>query len=89
MVEEVNSPMYATGAGLVVCGLKENEYGRAKEVMISSGPPASNSGESTRAKAKEEKKEKKEAAARPQTSFIYKIKDWFENTMSNTGDFIE
>lgn len=26
---------------------------------------------------------------RPQTSFIYKIKEWFENQVTNTGDFIE
>ncbi len=28
-------------------------------------------------------------AARPQTSFISKIKEWFENQVANTGDFIE
>ena len=76
MVDEVNSPMYATGTGLVVMGLKETVYGPEDMETVKSG-------------AKKGQEITKGTSDRPQTSFIYKIKDWFENTMSNTGDFIE
>ncbi len=82
MVDEVNSPMFATGTGLVIHGLNAEEYSAEDSQMSQTEEVAS--GRRSRHKASQE-----EADDKPQTSFIYRIKDWFESTMSNTGDFIE
>ena len=73
MVDEVNRPMYATGAGLVISALNHEQIER--EIDRSAGPRAA--------------KKKKEEGERLYTSFIYKVKEWFENSMSNTSDYIE
>ncbi len=86
LVDEVNSPMYATSTGLVIEGLhsgevpaREHEH---RQPALEERPSA--------------KKEKtppttppRTPSERPNVSFIGRVKDWFENTMSNTGDFIE
>jgi cell division protein FtsA len=86
LVDEVNSPMYATSTGLVIEGLhsgevpaREHEH---RQPAVEERPSA--------------KKEKtpptthpRTPSERPNVSFIGRVKDWFENTMSNTGDFIE
>ena len=77
LVEEVNSPMYATGAGLVIVGLDTADYGETEPLL-----------ETEKVEAKLNPMRFFEGD-RPHTSFIYRIKDWFESTMSNTGDFIE
>ena len=74
LVDEVNSPMYATGTGLVCHGLEVAEY----------------DGETYATEDEETPRRKKEKGDKqPYTNFIYKIKEWFENSMSNTSDFIE
>ncbi|MCB9234345.1 MAG: cell division protein FtsA [Bacteroidia bacterium] len=83
MVEEVNSPMYATGAGLVIYGLKETSYGHEAESKSTILTRHKTSEAAAPTAAKVEKTEK------PTTNFIYRIKEWFEDTMSNSGDFIE
>jgi cell division protein FtsA len=77
LVDEVNSPMYATGAGLVIQGLNAADYD------AESNPRREQPATASRRGAKPEVKDK------PSVSFINRVKDWFENTMSNTGDFIE
>jgi cell division ATPase FtsA len=77
MVEEVNTPMYATGAGLVIYGLKETPYGQEQEAVLAE------------VEGRTEKASLLDKKIRPATSFIYRIKEWFEDTMSNSGDFIE
>lgn len=72
LVNEVNSPMYATGTGLVIQGLKKASY--EKDPVYSS--------------VKEEEPAKQESE-KPQTSFIYRIKEWFESSMSNSNDYID
>jgi cell division protein FtsA len=86
LVDEVNSPMYATSTGLVIEGLhsgevpaREHEH---RQPAVEERPSA--------------KKEKtppttppRNPSERPNVSFIGRVKDWFENTMTNTGDFIE
>ncbi|MBK9448832.1 MAG: cell division protein FtsA [Bacteroidetes bacterium] len=86
LVDEVNSPMYATSTGLVIEGLhsgevpaREHEH---RQPAVEERPSA--------------KKEKtppttppRTPSERPNVSFIGRVKDWFENTMTNTGDFIE
>ncbi|MEM0999350.1 MAG: cell division protein FtsA [Bacteroidota bacterium] len=79
LVDEVNSPMYATGAGLVIQGLNAADYVSERESRPESRPATT--GRSKSRKPAEEDK--------PSVSFINRVKDWFENTMSNTGDFIE
>ena len=81
LVDEVNSPMYATSAGLVIHGLNATAYTKEEEDQT-----ANVSGEK---RARKEKVATEAAADRPTTSFIHRVKDWFESTMSNTGDFIE
>lgn len=81
MVNEVNSPMYATGSGLVIQGLRSE---LVEEEGVESNQKRSQGGDTGSRRKKSEPKEE-----RPQISFINRIKDWFESTMSNTGDFIE
>lgn len=83
LVEEVNSPMYATGAGLVIHGLNAEEYSEEEDNQMAEAVEVTTSRRSRRKSSSEEEADK------PQTSFIYRIKEWFESTMSNTGDFIE
>lgn len=85
LVDEVNSPMYATSAGLVIHGLNASEYAKDKEEA--EAPVSGN--ERRNRKEKAAPAPTVEAAERPSTSFIHRVKDWFESTMSNTGDFIE
>jgi cell division protein FtsA len=84
LVDEVNSPMYATGAGLVIQGLNAAEYSPEKETE------GNNRREKTKSTpAGKPAGRKPKQAEKPTISFINRVKDWFENTMSNTGDFIE
>lgn len=87
MVNEVNSPMYATATGLVIQGLRseieETEMEMATEKNTQREKPRQG-GDKPR-----QKSEDQSLKDRPQISFINRIKDWFESTMSNTGDFIE
>jgi cell division protein FtsA len=74
MVDEVNYPMFATGTGLVVMGLAATDYRSA-----------------TRGQGKATAKipQYSQRSSGPRISFINKVKGWFENTLSNTGEFIE
>ncbi|WNJ20251.1 cell division protein FtsA [Pontibacter sp. G13] len=77
LVDEVNFPMFATGAGLVVMGLEATELtpvrttteSGERQLMMQTPKGASRTG--------------------PRISFIDKVKTWFESTLTNTGDFIE
>jgi len=76
MVQEVNHPMYATGTGLAIYALKnQNIYSKRNEhpndEVLETAP---------------------EAIVNPDTnqkSFIGKMKNWFENTITNAGNFID
>lgn len=81
LVDEVNSPMYATSAGLVIHGLEGSDYSKDTDEDQASNV--------TGDKRSRKDKVAAEAVERPSTSFIHRVKDWFESTMSNTGDFIE
>jgi cell division protein FtsA len=86
LVDEVNSPMYATSAGLVIHGLHAGEAPVREEQR----QPA----QEVRPSKKGKEKEKEKAAPtlsseRANTSFIGRVKEWFESTMTNSGDFIE
>ena len=78
LVNEVNSPMYATGTGLVVHGLEAPDF-NGEETPL----------QEKTSRREKVSKDKTEAEKQPYTNFIYKIKEWFENSMSNTTDFIE
>lgn len=92
MVDEVNFPMYATGTGLVIMGLDSVDYLQR---------PAQQNFQQTKQVGTEPRQEAKGDSRTPYTpaldkehetpriSFIEKVKTWFENTLSNTGDFIE
>ena len=77
LVDEVNSPMYATSTGLVMHGLDTKEYSAENNLPKKGEKTVKNSSG------------KGKVSDKPTTSFINRVKDWFENTMSNTGDFIE
>lgn len=87
LVDEVNSPMYATGAGLVIRGLNAPEYQGDEEVA--SNPRRSKEKLAAADRDRSGGRKPKPVADKPTVSFINRVKDWFENTMSNTGDFIE
>ena len=73
LVDEVNMPMYATGTGLVIMGLNFSDYMIQPRVEVAT--PVSLLAQ--------------RGAGGPKISFIDRMKTWFENTLSNTGDFIE
>ncbi len=76
LVDEVNFPMFATGTGLVIMGLDSAEY----EIAPASGKrELQQQGFSTMGGGK----------GSPKISFIHKVKNWFESTLTSTGDFIE
>lgn len=77
LVNEINSPMYATGAGLVINGLNASEYSAPEEE------------EQTPNRGGFLRKKEKKVSDRPQISFVQRVKDWFESSISNSGDFIE
>lgn len=86
LVDEVNSPMYATGAGLVIQGLNANEYQTDEEPIRNPRRSKESLASTDRDRSRGQKQK---TAEKPTVSFINRVKDWFENTMSNTGDFIE
>jgi cell division protein FtsA len=89
LVDEVNSPMFATGAGLVIHGLAANEYkGQARKTGSTLSVKIGAKGVTVHEPDQEEKTEEQDVQ-KPTTGFVGKIKNWFESTMSNTGDFIE
>jgi cell division protein FtsA len=91
LVDEVNSPMYATSAGLVIQGLASEEAPvkvSAERKPAVEPRPKQQKGADTPVEEEKQKVARKDSE-RPTTSFIHRVKDWFENTMSNSGDFIE
>ncbi len=90
LVDEVNSPMYATSAGLVIQGLNAEEVPAPRAAERNPAvEPRPKQGQEPQPKAKEKEKEARKESERPTTGFIGRVKDWFESSMSNTGDFIE
>lgn len=83
LVDEINSPMYATSAGLVIHGLN------AGEAVSKEHDPRQPATEARPSKKEKATATKAPAVERPTTNFIGRVKEWFESTMSNTGDFIE
>ncbi|MBX7240660.1 MAG: cell division protein FtsA [Bacteroidia bacterium] len=83
MVDEVNFPMYATGTGLVIMGLDAIEYLQRPAKLTSLQQQVTNADENRTPYAH------KEADKNNNIGFLGKVKSWFENTLSNTGDFIE
>ncbi len=83
MVEEVNSPMYATGVGLVIRGLHEGSAPTVERNKTKTPMLRVNGKEKVGAAVIDEELNP------PNTSFVDKVKKWFESTISNTGDFIE
>ncbi|MEO0584667.1 MAG: cell division protein FtsA [Bacteroidota bacterium] len=75
LVDEVNFPMFATGTGLVIMGLENSEY----EVQRTT---STRGGHQTQMYQRGGK-------GGPRISFIHKVKNWFESTLTSTGDFIE
>lgn len=75
MVEEVNYPMFATGTGLVIMGLESTEYQMHQQSggVRKTGMRFSQTGGSRGSRI----------------SFIDKVKGWFENTLTTSGEFIE
>lgn len=76
LVDEVNFPMFATGTGLVIMGLDSAEYEIAP---ATSRRELKQQGFGTSGSSK----------TGPKISFIHKVKNWFESTLTSTGDFIE
>jgi cell division protein FtsA len=88
LVDEVNSPMYATSAGLVIQGLNAEEA-PIKTAVERNPAVEPRPKQHQQPKGKDQDKEPRKESERPTTSFIGRVKDWFESSMSNTGDFIE
>lgn len=74
--EEMASPMYATGIGLVIMGLQRYEHEQKKrtrkEEPATAQPPLQS------AQAPQKEKEKKDDDTRRRTSFLERIQRWFD-----------
>lgn len=85
VVTEINYPMFATSAGLVITGLETQDRPAAKETQRTytsqtSGSKVAGGSKGTTTHT---------PPGGPRISFIDKVKTWFENTLTNTGEFIE
>lgn len=81
MVQEVDHPMYATGIGLVIYGLKEDiEYLRQQERNARLGIGT----EATKAQPALQN-----ANAAGNSNMMRKMKAWFESSLNNLGNTIE
>jgi len=78
MVDEVNFPKYATGTGLVIMGLESAENQRPNFAAPTEPKPLH-----------QQTTGSTYTQSGPKISFIDRVKTWFENTLNNTGDFIE
>lgn len=87
MVDEVNLPMFATGTGLVVMGLETQDYFQkpAQEYVAKMKQQSVHTGES-RNDGSSDNQGKDNGL---KISFIDRVKTWFENTLTNSNDFIE
>jgi cell division protein FtsA len=91
MVDEVNFPMYATATGLVIMGLDATEYIQRPVEQKPNILQQQRSGTHTSQMGGDIKEEftTKVDESKPRISFIDRVKSWLENSLSNTGDFIE
>lgn len=88
MVDEVNLPMFATGTGLVIMGLNTVDY--LSRPTLQRNLQIQNIGDNRTQYAKQGAVETEVSNdEKPKGGFLEKMKTWFENTLSNTGDFIE
>ena len=78
LVDEVNMPMYATGTGLVAMGLQTQEYAITQEA-----------GKRGQGQGQGQAFVFQKGSGGPKISFIDKVRNWFESTLTSTGDFIE
>ncbi|MEL6190831.1 MAG: cell division protein FtsA [Bacteroidota bacterium] len=78
LVDEVNMPMYATGTGLVAMGLQTQEYAITQEA-----------GKRGQGQSQGQAFVFQKGSGGPKISFIDKVRNWFESTLTSTGDFIE
>jgi cell division protein FtsA len=77
LVNEVNMPMFATGIGLVHIGLDAAEMAEMQPAVA------------TKAPVSQTQRSGVSPSGKPRISFIDRVKTWFEDTLGNTGDFIE
>ena len=81
VVDEMASPMFATGIGLVIEGISRFDYEKDKEERTSTYVKADESiiGEKNK---KEPKRKKKKGGETGPSKFLKGIKEWFENDTS-------
>jgi cell division protein FtsA len=95
MVDEVNFPMYATGTGLVIMGLDSVDYLQRpiqkdfQQLKQMSTEARMEARQEARGASRIQTPVSQDEQEFPKISFIERVKTWFENTLSNTGDFIE
>ena len=91
MVDEVNFPMYATATGLVIMGLDATEYIQRPVEQKTTTLQQQRSGTHTSQMGSDVKEDFTTNVddSKPRISFIDRVKSWLENSLSNTGDFIE
>lgn len=87
MVDEVNLPMFATGTGLVVIGLETQDFfQKPSQEYVSKMKQQSAHTVDSRNDNSSDNQEKDSGL---KISFIDRMKTWFENTLTNSNDFIE
>jgi len=77
VVDEMASPMYATGIGLVIEGISRFDYEKDKEDKVQQDDDPKRKG-----KKKQVKKEKGEIGETGPSKFLKSLRDWFESDTS-------
>lgn len=80
VTDEMASPMYATGVGLVIEGISRFDYEKVKE--SNAFRDDENNASTEKGKKKPRKKEKDSSPESGTSRFLNSLKDWFENDTS-------
>ena len=80
VTDEMASPMYATGVGLVIEGISRFDYEKARESNASHNEDDNNSGKKGKKRAR--KKDKDNSSESGTSRFLNSLKEWFESDTS-------
>ncbi len=80
VTDEMASPMYATGVGLVIEGISRFDYEKIKEGNASQS--SDNDAPGKKGKKKQRRKEKDSSYESGTSRFLNSLKEWFENDTS-------
>ncbi len=81
VVDEMASPMYATGIGLVIEGISRFDYEKSKEELANQNEEGKDTSKQKR-KKKPPKKDNNNSGESSGSRFLNYLRDWFDNDTS-------